>query len=290
MKNLHTLKKRIVSVKMTKKITNALKLISYSKNNKLKQHFTSIKQRSENMYKIINNFYSFTSLLKEKKDDKKVIWILIGSKSGLCGTYNRDIISLFKKNYKVGDEIICFGEKIKTEFKKNNFGGEIKYLFNIYEEKEINYVLEAICEYLYEYIKKYNSWNVKLVYNKIVKAASFKSEIIDIFDFDKYFQNEKKNVYTNLNDKGKEVKIIKNKKELCEQIIKMYFKTIINAAVNESIYNENLSRLYSMSNACDSAQDMLNDLVVSYNKVRHDHITKQISEIISSFEAGKTYE
>jgi F0F1-type ATP synthase gamma subunit len=73
MKNLHTLKKRIVSVKMTKKITNALKLISYSKNNKLKQHFTSIKQRSENMYKIINNFYSFTSLLKEKKDDKKVI-------------------------------------------------------------------------------------------------------------------------------------------------------------------------------------------------------------------------
>jgi F-type H+-transporting ATPase subunit gamma len=163
-------------------------------------------------------------------------------------------------------------------------------LFNIYEEKEINYVLEAICEYLYEYIKKYNSWNVKLVYNKIVKAASFKSEIIDIFDFDKYFQNEKKNVYTNLNDKGKEVKIIKNKKELCEQIIKMYFKTIINAAVNESIYNENLSRLYSMSNACDSAQDMLNDLVVSYNKVRHDHITKQISEIISSFEAGKTYE
>ncbi|MHB8621610.1 MAG: F0F1 ATP synthase subunit gamma, partial [Chloroflexota bacterium] len=68
-------------------------------------------------------------------------------------------------------------------------------------------------------------------------------------------------------------------------LLPRYVETLIYQALLESIASEHAARMVAMRNATDNAHDVIDDLTLTYNKVRQAGITREIAEISSGAEA-----
>ena len=71
-----------------------------------------------------------------------------------------------------------------------------------------------------------------------------------------------------------------------EQLVPRYIATRIFQAVLESKASEESSRMVAMKNATENADELIEDLTLSYNKVRQSNITREMIEIASGAKAG----
>ena len=70
-----------------------------------------------------------------------------------------------------------------------------------------------------------------------------------------------------------------------EQLLPRYVATRLYQAVLEAKASEESSRMVAMKNATDNAEDLIEDLTLSYNKVRQANITREMIEIASGANA-----
>ena len=70
-----------------------------------------------------------------------------------------------------------------------------------------------------------------------------------------------------------------------EQLIPRYIATRLFQAVLESKASEESSRMVAMKNATENAEDLIDDLTLSYNKIRQANITREMIEIASGAQA-----
>ncbi len=128
MANLRDLRKRIQSVKSTKQITKAMKMVSASK---LRRSQESLIQTRPYAYKIVGILNSLKERLDvlehpllRKREIKKIRIIVISSDRGLCGSFNSNIIKRAESYYKeagLTEENTVFdfaGRKAYEYFKK----------------------------------------------------------------------------------------------------------------------------------------------------------------------------
>jgi F-type H+-transporting ATPase subunit gamma len=71
-----------------------------------------------------------------------------------------------------------------------------------------------------------------------------------------------------------------------EQLVPRYIATRLFQAVLESKASEESSRMVAMKNATENADELIDDLTLSYNKVRQSNITREMIEIASGARAG----
>lgn len=71
-----------------------------------------------------------------------------------------------------------------------------------------------------------------------------------------------------------------NPAEIFSYILPLYLKVKLYTCFLESSYSEHFARRVAMKNATDAAKDMIKELTVTYNRVRQDKITTEISEIV----------
>ncbi len=70
-----------------------------------------------------------------------------------------------------------------------------------------------------------------------------------------------------------------------EALLPRYVETQIHQPLLESVASFYSAQMLAMKNATDSANDLLSDLTLTYNKVRQSAITTQILEIVSGANA-----
>ena len=114
MASLDDLKKRIVSVKSTQKITKAMKMVAAAKLKRAQENAEKGRPYSEKMNNIITNLSSAISdkenapkLLSGSGENKIHLCVVMTSDRGLCGGFNTNIIKKAK----------AYFEKIKTDGK-----------------------------------------------------------------------------------------------------------------------------------------------------------------------------
>ena len=86
---------------------------------------------------------------------------------------------------------------------------------------------------------------------------------------------------------------IKNAEYMCEpsssavmrNLVSMYVKSSVYLSIKESIASENMSRMLAMDSATKNAQNVVDDLLLLYNRSRQDKITKELIEVVSGAEA-----
>ena len=71
----------------------------------------------------------------------------------------------------------------------------------------------------------------------------------------------------------------------CEQLLPRYVATRLFQAVLEGKASEESSRMVAMKNATENAEELIEDLTLSYNKVRQANITREMIEIASGANA-----
>lgn len=285
------IKRRIKSVKSTKKITKAMELVAASKMKRSVSATLASRLYANYSWDLL---LSLSSNLKENKhpffeenlEIKKTLVVLITSNRGLCGAYNaqsiKKILSILKNKKEDEDiDIITVGKKGDSAMRrlKQNIIASFLELPDHITLQDIRPLSEMITRSYKE--KKYK--NITIIYTDFISALSQKATRRTLLPISK---EELKETIDSLSKEKIEVesKNIEYKFEgdtdiLIEKLSEKLTRMQIYQMLLESNASEQSSRMMAMKNASEAAGEMIHDLTMAFNKARQANITREISEI-----------
>jgi len=290
MASLDDLRKRIVSVKSTQKITKAMKMVAAAKLRKAQESAEKGRPYSEKMQNIILNLTDSISdpanapkLLVGTGKEQTHLCIVMTSDRGLCGGFNSNICRLAKNHFlkilKEGKElkIITVGSKGHDQLKREYSKYIIKKL-SFKEKKKISFLeAEEVGKIIIDLFNKNEFDKCILFYN------NFKNVITQIPQAQQIIPSEKKD--NSEKDQDVFYEFEPDEDEILEDLLPKNISTQVFRAFLENSASEQGSRMTAMDNATRNAGDLVNKLTIVYNRSRQASITKELIEIISGAES-----
>ncbi len=290
MPSLDDLKKRIVSVKSTQKITKALKMVAAAKLKKAQDSAEKGRPYSEKMQNIILNLTKSISdpenapkLLVGTGSDKTYLCVVMTSDKGLCGGFNSNICKLaknyFKKTIKEGKnlKIITVGSKGLDQLKRN-YGKYIIKNMSFKDKKKLTFSeAETVGNIILDLFKKNEFDKCILFYN------NFKNVITQIPQAQQIIPTEK--VEVSSQEESNVYDFEPDEDEILEDLLPKNISTQVFKAFLENAASEQGSRMTAMDNATRNAGELVEKLTINYNRSRQAAITKELIEIISGAES-----
>lgn len=292
MPSLKDLRNRIDSVKSTKKITQAMKMVAASKLKKAQAIAERGRSYSSGMGHIVNDLVSSETkqnhpLLNNPDKIENIILIIVSSDRGLCGGLNSNIVkqvknltgNLEKQNRKI--TIVCIGKKgydLLYSFKKQYLNYEVKFIpiSEMSYEKTEEFGNQIISSFFNnKYDECYLFYNY---FRSVISQEIIKEKLIPYTRGPSLKETEKKN-------KDVFFEYEPNEEDVLAKILPKNFVVQLYKAVLESRASEQGARMTAMDNATRNAGDMIDNLSLSYNRQRQALITKELIEIISGAEA-----
>ncbi|APQ95354.1 ATP synthase F1 subunit gamma [Clostridium botulinum] len=274
------IRRRIKSVTNIRKITKAMGLVSTAKLRKARVNL-EINKKYYNEYKIILkdiiNFIEDSNIYIDGNGSHKKLYVIFTSDSGLCGSFNINIINNVINEIKEDKEnslVIVIGQKGRMYLKKLGINTLAEYIEipDVPTTKEAGTIAKNI-------IKLYSSKEVGevfLVYSEFYSPVKQQVLINKILPFTK--ENKSDNKYIEFNPPVT---------QLMNEILENYLKATILNCFSNSKASENGSRMTAMNGATDNANDLLDNLDLQFNRLRQSAITQEISEIVGGAEAQR---
>ncbi len=288
MPSLKDLRNRISSVKSTKKITSAMKMVAAAKLKRAQNNAEKSRPYANKMKEIVLSLISRsnTNNLKFSKNisKKTVLLIVCSADRGLCGGFNGSIIKHTKN--------------LTNTLKKN--GKDLKFLFvgkkayqalrRLYKDLTIDLISDFANPVIeFEVASSIRDKVLKLFFDNEISECyliytKFKSAISQNVESQKLLPVEKENQAEN-NTKSAMYDFEPNEEVILDDIIPKNIAIQIHSALLENLASEQGSRMTAMDNATRNANDMIDRLTLFYNRSRQALITKELIEIISGAEA-----
>lgn len=278
--SLINLKHRINSIKSTGKITKAMKLTASVKYQKWKKiidnNKTYANQVEKNLIQVLsfdkNSSYKSNQCLKEYHANKK-LFIVVTSNLGLCGAYNYNIFKKCDEMISDEDAILFIGEKIELYY-KNKLNNSINSCVSMMQDFRFSSV-KKFRHYLLRLYRKGVFGSVYLIYTKYKNSLNFEPNCIKLLPLElpAFKQYGETNEYSPL--------IEPNIEAVLDQLIPHYLDSILYKYLLESELSEVSSRRNAMEQANDSANKIVDQLMITYNKTRQAKITQEITEVVS---------
>lgn len=291
MAGLKEIRIRIASVKTTRQVTSAMKVVSAAKLKKAQDAIYQIRPYTNKLNGILTSIGSSLedtddSVYTKQRDPEKILIILISSNRGLCGGFNTNIsktaIKLVQEKYisqleKGNLQFLCIGKKGMRQMKYHevDVSDERNDIFNELSFENVTEIAEEVMSFFEE--GKYD--RVELVYNQ------FKNAAVQIQAAEQFLPIEIK--------KDESVKVNADfiyepsKEYIVKELIPIILKIQFYKALLDSHAAEHGARFTAMHSATDNATELLNSLTLEYNKARQAAITGEILEIVSGAEALK---
>ena len=293
MPNLKELKNRIASVKSTRKITSAMKMVAASKLRRAQELAESSRVYADSLAFILSSLAGKPSknsdlpeILTGRENPKTTLLIINSSDRGLCGGFNSNLFRKAKiwiaeqqtKGKTV--KLLTVGKKASSFYRRS----EIDVIANFEDltsnDRQIQ-IAEEIKNKIVELFESKEVDEVSILFNKFVSAISQEPSYQSIIPM------------ASSDDENTEVAEMSNavfefepdKNELLEYLLPRNFLTQIYRSILESSASEHAARMTSMDNATRNAGDMIDRLTLTYNRTRQAFITKELIEIISGAEA-----
>jgi F-type H+-transporting ATPase subunit gamma len=290
MASLDDLRKRIVSVKSTQKITKAMKMVAAAKLRKAQESAERGRPYSEKMQNIILNLTESISdpanapkLLVGTGKEQVHLCVVMTSDKGLCGGFNSNICRLAKNYFlKVLDEgktlkIITIGSKGHDQLKRE-YGKFIIQKLSFKDRKKISFdEADEVGKIILDLFEKNEFDKCVLFYN------NFKNVITQIPQAQQIIPTEKKEDSKTKNETFYEFE--PDEDEILEDLLPKNISTQVFKAFLENSASEQGSRMTAMDNATRNAGDLVKSLTIVYNRSRQAAITKELIEIISGAES-----
>ncbi len=282
MANLRDIKTRIDSVKNTRQITNAMKMISAAYLRKAQQRIIAARPYAnyiDTMLRTlkVKNDQSQHPLLIEPEEGGKTLMVVVTADRGLCGSFNTSIIREAIRLLEDGGEdedIICIGKRCYDHLKKRTDKIIAHYtgLFNEMNFSQSREIAELLLDL---YLNKgYNRVRVlfndfksaiqqNIVFKQVLPIIPLESEIVAGIDY--LYEPDEDTIITELGKKYLDVEV---------------WRILL-----ESSAAEQGARMTAMENATDNATEMIGELTLHYNRARQASITTEIIEVASGAEA-----
>ena len=295
MTSTRDIKRRIQSVKNTRQITKAMEMVAASKMKKSQEAALMARPYAEAALNLLENVGESVEpqkyFLLENREKKNICLFVVTSDKGLCGGLNSGVLKkaleVIKDNENRGRKvsIVAIGKKAEQFFRKTK--NEIIAIFDeIGDSVELRETL-PISKLLIDDFRNRKFDKVKAIYTNFVSTLKQEPKVKTILPITKRSLEETVEDIEAIEDmveKGSgsgnvEYKFEPSPEEVLCKLLPNLIEIQSYHIILESNASEHSARMVAMKNATDNARDMLEDLNLSYNYIRQQKITQEMSEI-----------
>ncbi len=300
MPSLKFLRNRIASVKSTKKITSAMKMVAASKLRQSQERQAAARPYAAAMKLLgarilnelkLNDMTGDFPILSTDQDCRTHLLIVTASDRGLCGGFNGNLVREAKRTItelrECGKEVrlICIGRKVRDLLKRDY----ASIITASYEEIAKPTVPVSFAEDLAKHIiALYDSGEIgscSIVYNRFVNALIQEPSKKQIIPYASESAAGDSSDESGLQEEQGIYRFEPNPGALFAAFLPQAVTGIIYHALTDSAAGEQAARMNAMDNATNNAGDMIDKLTIKYNRARQANITRELIEIISAMEA-----
>lgn len=298
MASLKEVKTRINSVKSTRKITSAMKMVASAKLHKAQGAIENMLPYQKKLNKILTNFLSadlpIESPYVQEREVKRVAIVVFSSNTSLCGAFNANVIKMMMQT--IGefrtlgqDNILIFpiGKKVDEAVKRMGFkpqetsptlsdkptyqeAAELAHrLMDMYVAGEVDRV-----EIIYHHFK---SMGIQILLRETYLPINL-TNVVGEEDGNKEGNRGKEDIQEN--EIANDYIIEPNAEELIASLIPTVLSQKIFTAAVDSNASEHAARTLAMQVATDNANELIQDLTKQYNKSRQQAITNELLDIV----------
>lgn len=297
MASLKDLRARINSVKNTRKITSAMKMVAAAKLRRAQEAAEAGRPYAERMERMLGNLASSVAgqagapkLLAGTGSDERHLLIVMTADRGLCGGFNGSIVRntrlMIRELTAAGKDVkmICVGRKGRDALKRE-FGDRILKTYEGLNRRGATF--EGADEVAQQVLAMFDADEFDVctvVYNK------FQSAISQIVTRQQLIPFPVPEVPANENEAASAgpkalYEYEPSEEGILADLLPKNVSMQVFSALLESDASEQGARMSAMDNATRNAGDMIDRLSLVYNRTRQAQITKELIEIISGAEA-----
>ncbi len=280
------IRRKIQGIKNTRRITNAMKVVSAAKLRRAQELLYSSRPYSDKLYELVRDLAGHIDReahpLLQEREERRIDLILITADRGLAGAFNSNIIreaeGFIEKKRQQGSEVnlILIGRKGYQYFSKR--GHPIIRGYDEVFRKEVNFgIAKEVSEIVRERFTSQETDAVYLLNNEMITRASYKPVMRRFLPFELPYEEAKDtlSVYTFEVDES----------EFLNHILNLYLNYQIYRAMVESNAAEHFARMIAMDNATKNADDLIKQWTLIFNKARQESITLELMDIVGAAEA-----
>ncbi len=287
------IRKRITSVKNTRKITKAMQLVAASKMRQFQKRAVSTRSYVWELMSLMEENIHVGSMYSEERSEGKVLFVLYTSDKGLCGPLNNKLINaLFRSDEwnALSDEqrtLVTIGKK-GHDFAKSR-GFEITKHFTGVPEKMTTIQAIKLVDALLDF------WRTGKAKKIVFVAPHYKNSITFYPVLKTFLPFSKEMIETNIGTEERARRRHKkpdplmiyepSMQKVVERLQEQTVITMFLEAFLELKASEYSSRMLAMQNATDAADKVTNALSLQYNKARQQAITAEIAELVGASDA-----
>jgi len=298
MATLKEVQSKIVSVKKTKQITSAMKMVATSRLRGSQNAMEAFKPYASKFAEVLGSIAGKSGegaspLLISKDEVKKVALLLCTSDRGLCGGFNINLIDKAAKMLKSelnGKEVsfVCYGKKGRDWAKKLSNPIDAEYIGVVGGKVDFS-VASGSGQALIDSFLEGNVDEVYLIYSDfqgMAKQVPTVKQILPIPSLDDVVEQEEVSPADDGTFLPEHICEPSSDALLGEMLPKNIFIQIYDALLQTST-SEHAARMRAMENATKACSDLVEELQTIFNKTRQAAITSELMDIVGGAEALK---
>jgi F-type H+-transporting ATPase subunit gamma len=309
MANLKAIRDRISSVKNTRKITEAMRLVAAAKVRRAQEQVLRTRPFAGRLARVLQNLESRVGFeladapLLQARDVKTITLLAVTGDRGLCGGYNSNVIKrteqrfaeLKGQGYTV--DMVLMGRKAITYFQNRSY--PIRATFTGLEQVPTAQEADQIASEVLAQFLSASTDRVEIIFTKFINLVSSQPVVQTLLPLDPQGiatpDDEIFSLITREGQLGVEVGKMEatagalqpdfvyeqNPEQLLNALLPLYLASQLLRSLQEAAASELASRMTAMNNASDNAKELAKTLTLDYNKARQAAITQEILEVVA---------
>lgn len=297
MSGLKTIRRRIASVKNTKQITRAMKLVSAAKLRRAQELAETGAAFSSHLDRVVATVLSGVQadfqhpLLEKRREINKQRFVVISGERGLCGGYNANVIKAVQGNERISletSEFVCIGRRTVSAARR--LGWNIVAEHEQLAEDATKWPIDDIAETLIRDFSSGRCDEVVIYYTRFVSALNQQVTRVPLLPLGSLtpveeFSRDVAEGHRENSEVPGVVGFSPKPEEILRSLIPLLIKTKLYQAGLQAKASEHAARMTAMDAATNNANDLIDKLRLFYNRARQSTITRELIDIIGGAEA-----
>ena len=292
MASLQDLRRRIASVRNTRKITKALELVAGARLRRAQSRIEEMRPYADRMQELMigtaraASSLRNLSLLQQREEVRRVAFVVVTGDRGLAGPFNGQVLrrafELERHARAEGQEVLWLpvGRKGASTLRFRRY--ELTAQWAGFADKPAYHDAQAVGHKLAELYEAEEVDRVVLIYNRFESALVQRVTVTDLLPIrEEVLAGEEER------EEGPSADFIyePEPEEILQRLLPVYLETEIYRALLESAAAFLASQMAAMRSASKNAGELIDNLTLSLNRARQAEITQEILEVVAGADA-----
>ena len=296
MASLQDIRRRINSVKNTRKITKALELVAGARLRRATTRIEEMRDYADRMQELMigtaRAASSFRNLaLMQRRDVNRVALLVVTGDRGLAGPFNGQVLrrafDLERRERSEGHEVVwaVVGRKGASTLRFRRY--ELTAQWAGFVDRPTYHDAQAVAHQMAELYTNGDVDRVVLVYNRFESALVQRVTVSDLLPIPEDVLQHGEDEDMSEREKALRGDFIyePEPEEILQRLLPVYLETEIYRALLESAASFLAAQMTAMRNASKNAGELIDGLTLAMNRARQAQITQEILEIVAGADA-----